>query len=54
MASQAEIYRKKIKEYAANPSHDPAVLAQMNYQLQYANTIDPEVAAKASAILNSK
>jgi hypothetical protein len=53
MASQAEIYRKKIKEYEANPFADPAVLLEMKRQYSYANTIDLDAAKKASDILNS-
>lgn len=52
MASQAEIQRKKIMEYEANPGHDPALLAEMKRIHQYANTIDPDLTDKASKILN--
>lgn len=52
MASQAEIQRKNIQEYMKRPLIDPRVVAEMNRQYQYANTIDPEVSKRAAEILN--
>lgn len=54
MASQAETQRKAIERYERSPFSDPKVLAEMKRQHQYANTIDPETAKKASILLNTK
>lgn len=52
MASQAELYRQRIAKYSSDPTHNPKVLREMLRQLDYANTIDPDISKQASKILN--